>query len=66
MIESVDNATFKLFNGIPLMILPLTKTTGKIRLKNRHSFYDYGLPFAPRQTPISFCNYKSKRKYSYF
>lgn len=37
--------------------LPLTKPTGKIRLKRRSFFAEYGEPIAPRQTPLSQSSY---------
>lgn len=33
--------------------LPLTKPTGKIRVKKRSFFAEYGEPIAPRQVPMS-------------
>lgn len=33
--------------------LPLTKPTGKIRVKKRSFFAEYGVPIAPRQVPLS-------------
>lgn len=33
--------------------IPLTTQSGKIRVKYRNSFYEYGLPTATRQTPFS-------------
>ncbi|STQ85243.1 hypothetical protein [Helicobacter muridarum] len=33
--------------------IPLTTQSGKIRVKTRNSFYEYGLPTATRQTPFS-------------
>ena len=37
--------------------LPLTKPTGKIRVKRRSFFADYGEPIAPRQIPLSQSSY---------
>ena len=37
--------------------LPLTKPTGKIRIKRRSFFAEYGEPIAPRQTPLSQSSY---------
>ena len=37
--------------------LPLTKPTGKIRVKRRSFFADYGAPIAPRQVPLSQSSY---------
>ena len=34
------------------MRLPLTQPTGKIRAKQRNSFYEYGIPVAARQSPL--------------
>ena len=33
--------------------IPLTTQSGKVRVKARNSFYEYGLPVATRQTPFS-------------
>ena len=33
--------------------LPLTKPTGKIRVKKRSFFAEYGVPIAPRQVPLT-------------
>ena len=40
-----------------LIDLPLTSPTGKVRVKSRKSFHEYGLPHASRQTPFSLDNY---------
>lgn len=37
--------------------IPLTTTSGKIRIKNRSSFYEYGLPVATRQNNFLQSNY---------
>lgn len=37
--------------------LPLTKPTGKIRVKRRSVFSEYGLPVRPRQDPLTQTNY---------
>ena len=37
--------------------LPLTKPTGKIRVKTRSTFYEYGRPFASRQSRFTYDNY---------
>lgn len=37
--------------------LPLTKPTGKIRIKQRSFFAEYGAPVAPRQVPLSQSSY---------
>lgn len=34
-------------------ILPLTQPTGKVRIKERNSFYEYGNPVAVRKTKVS-------------
>jgi hypothetical protein len=33
--------------------VPLTATSGKIRVKRRSMFNEYGVPIAPRQTPLT-------------
>ncbi|WP_180381724.1 hypothetical protein [Campylobacter lanienae] len=33
--------------------IPLTKISGKIRIKERLAFSDYGLPIAPTKTILS-------------
>ena len=40
-----------------LVDLPLTSPTGKIRIKSRNVFHEYGLPHAPRQELFSLNNY---------
>ncbi len=37
--------------------LPLTKPTGKIRVKRRSVFSEYGLPVRPRQDSLTQTNY---------
>ena len=37
--------------------LPLTKPTGKIRVKRRSAFYEYGQPVRPRQDALTQANY---------
>ncbi len=37
--------------------IPLTTTSGKIRIKNRSSFYEYGIPVATRQNNFSLSHY---------
>lgn len=37
--------------------LPLTKPTGKIRIKRRSFFAEYGAPVAPRQVPLTQSSY---------
>ncbi len=37
--------------------LPLTKPTGKIRIKRRSVFHEYGLPVRPRQDALTQANY---------
>ena len=39
------------------VILPLTRVTGKARVKERNSFYEYGNPVAVRQASISLKHY---------
>lgn len=46
-----------MFNEKPSVILPMTKVTGKVRLKNRNSFCEYGIPFAPTKEEISLRTY---------
>ena len=36
---------------------PLSKVTGKIRIKERFAFSDYGIPVAPTQTIITHKHY---------
>ena len=48
----VVNTTRSLFVN-----LPLTKPTGKIRVKQRSFFSEYGVPVAPRQTVLSHSHY---------
>ena len=57
MIPTVEDALVAACNNEISVILPLTKATGKIRLKLRNSFCEYGVPFASRQTPISLQTY---------
>ena len=40
-----------------LIAIPLTTTTGKIRVKQRDNIYGYGLPFASRQKKFNQKNY---------
>jgi len=40
-----------------LIAIPLTTTTGKIRVKERDNIYGYGLPFASRQKKFNQKNY---------
>lgn len=37
--------------------LPLTAVAGKVRIKERNTFSDYGLPIAPTKTRISIKHY---------
>ena len=53
----MQDAKLKLSNGQISFILPLTQPTGKVRIKERNSFYEYGNPVAVRQTKISLKNY---------
>ena len=39
------------------VVLPLTKPTGKIRIKERSFFGDYGLPVAGRTQSLGLTNY---------
>lgn len=55
--EHVEDAKVKFNDKNISVILPMTKPTGKIRLKRRNSFYEYGEPFAARQNPISLTTY---------
>ncbi len=44
----------KVLDGTELFVnMPLTRPTGKIRIKRRSFFAMYGEPVAPRQTPLS-------------
>lgn len=47
----------KIGNNEISFILPLTQPTGKVRVKERNSFYEYGNPVAVRQTELSLKNY---------
>lgn len=38
-------------------VLPLTQPTGKVRVKERNSFYEYGNPVAVRQTALTLRHY---------
>ncbi len=40
-----------------LVDIPLTTPTGKIRIKSRSMFYEYGNPHAARSKPITQNNY---------
>ena len=57
MIERVDDAKIMASNDEVFVILPMTKATGKIRLKRRNSFSEYGEPFAARQNKIGLTTY---------
>lgn len=39
-------------NKVLHIAIPLTQTSGKIRIKQRSFTYEYGLPFAPRSNKI--------------
>ena len=39
------------------VVLPLTQPTGKVRIKQRSFFADYGIPVAARQNPINMNHY---------
>ena len=47
---------YKENNGM-FVSLPLTQPIGKVRVKERNSFYEYGIPIAARQTKLSLKNY---------
>ena len=57
MIERVDDTKVIASGNEIFVILPMTKTTGKIRLKRRNAFSEYGEPFAPRQSAIGLSTY---------
>jgi len=48
-----ENAKFIQSDDEIYIELLLTQPTGKIRVKERSLFYEYGLPFATRQNKIS-------------
>ena len=52
-----DNARFCKDNNRIFVRLPLTQATGKIRIKERNSFSEYGVPVATRRTPLSLRHY---------
>lgn len=41
--------------------IPLTRPTGKIRVKTRCSFHDYGQPFSSRSSPFTKMNYVERQ-----
>ena len=43
----------KIENSEIFVEIPLTTTSGKIRIKERNSFYEYGIPIAPKQTDFT-------------
>ena len=53
----MQDAKLKINNNEISFILPLTQPTGKVRVKERNSFYEYGNPVAVRQTELSLKNY---------
>lgn len=53
----MKDAKLKIGNNEISFILPLTQPTGKVRVKERNSFYEYGNPVAVRQTELSLKNY---------
>lgn len=57
MIERINDAKVIASNGEVYAILPMTRATGKIRLKRRNSFSEYGEPFATRQNKIGLTTY---------
>ena len=52
-----DEAMVITSQGELFVNLPLTKPTGKIRIKNRSFFAEYGMPIAPRRTPLTQSSY---------
>ena len=57
MIEHVESAKVKVSGTDISVLLPMTKPTGKVRLKRRNSFYEYGEPFATRKNAIGLTAY---------
>lgn len=55
--REIQEARFNLDSNQISVMLPLTQPTGKIRVKERNSFYEYGLPVAVRQTPLTLRHY---------
>ncbi len=53
----MQDAKLKINNNEISFILPLTQPTGKVRVKERNSFYEYGNPVAVRQTNLSLNHY---------
>lgn len=53
----IDNAKVSISSNELKVILPLTKPTGKIRIKERSFFGDYGLPVAARTKELGLTNY---------
>lgn len=53
----MNEAKFCIENDKIFVTLPLTSPTGKVRIKERNSFYEYGIPVAVRQTPLSLKHY---------
>jgi len=55
--RETQEARFNIDGDRISVILPLTQPTGKIRIKERNSFYEYGLPVAVRRTPLTLRHY---------
>lgn len=53
----MENAKIHYTTGKLKISLPLTQPTGKIRIKERTFFGDYGIPFASRQEKLGINNY---------
>ena len=53
----METAQVKQIEAELLVSLPLTQPTGKVRVKERSFFGDYGTPVAVRQTPIAQTHY---------
>lgn len=53
----IDDAKFFVFDDELKVTLPLTKPTGKVRIKERSFFCDYGLPVAGRAQNLGLNNY---------
>ena len=53
----MQDAKIKIDKNQISFILPLTQPTGKVRIKERNSFYEYGNPVAVRKTKLSLNHY---------
>lgn len=53
----MQEAKLKIEGDIISFVLPLTQPTGKVRIKERNSFYEYGKPVAVRKTELSLKHY---------